>query len=183
MGKDRIFTENKIIRVASLNCKIGPLFIAASTKGIRVLSFEELGSGVKNIKHRYPQCSIQKDMVSLKKILNQIILGLKNGRPLPSPSFDLTGTPFQMAVWKTLLRIPKGKVLSYAKIASKIGRRHAARAVGNACAQNPIAILVPCHRVIRSNGTVGGYAWGQKIKIQLLKLEKYSERLLLHGEC
>jgi len=85
---------------------------------------------------------------------------------------DLQGTPFQVKVWKALLRIPYGKTCSYQQIAWQIGNPLASRAVGAANHWNPVAILVPCHRVISSNGSLGGYAGGLKKKSQMLRLEK-----------
>jgi AraC family transcriptional regulator of adaptative response/methylated-DNA-[protein]-cysteine methyltransferase len=83
----------------------------------------------------------------------------------------LQGTPFQIEVWKALLQIPSGQERSYSQIAEQIGRPKATRAVGTAIGKNPIALHVPCHRVRRSDGTLGGYRWGLKVKKQLLKDE------------
>jgi len=85
----------------------------------------------------------------------------------------LKGTPFQKKVWRELMRIPKGKTITYKKLARKIGKMKAVRAVGNAVGANPCAPFIPCHRVIRSNGSLGGYSskGGIKIKIKLLKKE------------
>lgn len=87
-------------------------------------------------------------------------------------SFDLNGTLFQKRVWKQLLQISYGKTASYSEIAYKIGNSNASRAVGNANAKNPLPIFIPCHRVIRKNGALGGFSAGLSIKTFLLKLEK-----------
>ncbi len=86
---------------------------------------------------------------------------------------DLKGTEFQIKVWKELSKIPKGEVRTYKQIAKSIGKPRSSRAVANACAKNPYPIVIPCHRVIRSNGTVGGYSGqgGIKLKKELLKKE------------
>lgn len=84
----------------------------------------------------------------------------------------LTGTAFQKAVWRAVRRIPYGQTASYAQIARRIGKPKAVRAVANAIGANKLAIIVPCHRVVRSDGEVGGYAWGQAKKAKLLALEK-----------
>lgn len=84
---------------------------------------------------------------------------------------DLHGTPFQLAVWSELLKIPKGETLSYAQLANKLGKPKAARAVGSACGANPIPFLVPCHRVVASDGGLGGFAFGLIMKQQLLERE------------
>ena len=91
---------------------------------------------------------------------------------------DLEGTPFQLQVWKALLRIPYGETRSYGEIARAVGRPRAARAVGMANHSNPIAIIVPCHRVIAANGALGGYAGGLAMKSRLLRLESSASSLV-----
>ncbi len=86
----------------------------------------------------------------------------------------LVGTDFQLSVWRMLLKIPAGKVLSYNEVARRIKNPRAARAVGTACGANPVAVLVPCHRVIASNGTLGGFGGGLPLKEKMLKAEKAS---------
>ena len=86
-------------------------------------------------------------------------------------SLSPTGTPFQKKVWKALLKIPFGKIVSYKQLAVNIGKPKAFRAVANACGANPIPLFIPCHRVIKSDGTLGGFSSGIKIKKKLLKLE------------
>lgn len=88
----------------------------------------------------------------------------------------LSGTKFQNQVWKELLKIPYGKTRTYAEIAKRIKKPRAVRAVGSAIGRNPIGIIVPCHRVIRTGGDLGGYAWGTGVKKALLELEKTNQR-------
>jgi AraC family transcriptional regulator of adaptative response/methylated-DNA-[protein]-cysteine methyltransferase len=85
---------------------------------------------------------------------------------------DLLGTAFQKKVWDALMRIPAGQTRSYAQLASALGQPNAARAVASACARNKVAIVVPCHRVIRGDGSLGGYRWGLPLKQQLLERER-----------
>ena len=85
---------------------------------------------------------------------------------------DLHGTPFQRAVWAALREIPPGCTATYAEVAARIGRPGAARAVARACAANPVALLVPCHRVVRGDGSIGGYRWGLPLKQRLLDRER-----------
>ncbi|MDR3078419.1 MAG: methylated-DNA--[protein]-cysteine S-methyltransferase [Rickettsiales bacterium] len=91
-------------------------------------------------------------------------------------SFDLRleprGTPFQRMVWEELMKIPFGQSLTYGQLATRLGTKKAARAVAGACGRNPLAIFIPCHRVVASNGAIGGYFWGVAIKRMLLTLEK-----------
>jgi len=81
------------------------------------------------------------------------------------------GTAFQQAVWRELSRIPPGETLSYAALAARAGSPNAVRAVGSACGANPVAVLIPCHRALRADGSLGGYAWGLPIKRKLLERE------------
>ena len=162
----------KNIRVATLQSSLGAIFAASTHKGICALSFCNTKKGMKQIRRSHPQSFIQINDPRLKKILQKIAVSLQNKKAFPPCPLDLNGTPFQKDVWKTLLKIPSGKTRSYAEIARSIGKPKAARAVGNACAQNPVALLIPCHRVIGSNHRLGGYAWGLPMKKQLLKMER-----------
>ena len=102
----------------------------------------------------------------------QEIAGRAHGRASSGPiPLDVQATAFQWQVWQALQRIPRGQTRSYAEVARAIGRPQAARAVANACAQNPVAIVVPCHRVVRSGGQPGGYRWGEERKKLLLRRE------------
>jgi AraC family transcriptional regulator of adaptative response/methylated-DNA-[protein]-cysteine methyltransferase len=85
---------------------------------------------------------------------------------------DLIGTAFQKKVWDALMKIPKGETRSYAELAAQLGAPRGARAVASACAHNRVAILVPCHRVVRGDGSLGGYRWGLPLKQQLLERER-----------
>ena len=85
---------------------------------------------------------------------------------------DIRGTAFQQRVWQALREIPAGRTASYAEVAARIGQPSAVRAVGRACATNPVAVIVPCHRVVRTNGELSGYRWGVERKRQLLKRER-----------
>ena len=84
---------------------------------------------------------------------------------------DLLGTAFQKKVWDALMKIPAGQTRSYAELATDLGHPHSARAVANACGRNKVAVLVPCHRVIRGDGSLGGYRWGLPVKQRLLERE------------
>ncbi len=98
------------------------------------------------------------------------ILDQKSGMP---QSLNIAGTPFQIAVWQEVIKVPAGAVVTYEQLAHAIGKPKAVRAVANALAQNTIAYFIPCHRVIRKDGSLGGYKWGIESKTALLKAEKY----------
>lgn len=93
------------------------------------------------------------------------------GDDTPCPALHLTGTDFQQDVWQALRDIPLGETRSYAQVATAIGRPFATRAVGTACGNNPLALLIPCHRVLQSNGDLGGYRWGTERKWAILRAE------------
>jgi O-6-methylguanine DNA methyltransferase len=113
------------------------------------------------------------DLPLLHQVKKAVLEYLNHGAPLPLPPLD-TGksTPFQREVWNALLQIPFGETRSYLEISRAVGRPGAARAVGRACGRNPIALLIPCHRVVASGGKLGGFSCGLDYKRALLKLER-----------
>jgi AraC family transcriptional regulator of adaptative response/methylated-DNA-[protein]-cysteine methyltransferase len=101
---------------------------------------------------------------------------LAGRQPSKSIALDIRGTAFQQRVWQVLQRIPAGKTKTYSEVANAIGKPRAVRAVANACASNRLAVVVPCHRVVRSNGELSGYRWGTDRKQRLLENEGVSPR-------
>ena len=99
------------------------------------------------------------------------VAGMLSGRS-GKVAVELIGTAFQQRVWQALMRIPPGQTLSYAQLAESLGRPSAARAVARACAQNRLAVIVPCHRIVRGDGSLGGYRWGLPRKGALLEAER-----------
>jgi AraC family transcriptional regulator of adaptative response/methylated-DNA-[protein]-cysteine methyltransferase len=106
----------------------------------------------------------------------QVVAELEGARPAPPLPLDVQATAFQRRVWSALLRVPPGDTRSYGQLAAELGRPSAARAVARACASNPLALVIPCHRVLRSDGKLGGYRWGVGRKRQLLEAERARER-------
>jgi len=102
----------------------------------------------------------------------EILEYLKGGLREFSVAIAAEGTPFQRSVWRRLARVPYGRTTTYGKVAQEIGNARAARAVGAACRDNPVPILVPCHRVVGGNGSLGGFAGGAEMKEKLLELER-----------
>ncbi len=145
---------------------LGPMLLAATDKGVCRLAFYE---GEADLQARFPAAelvegAIPAELVAL--VVAQVEQGKGGNVPL-----DTAGTPFQQRVWAQLRAIPKGETRSYAQIAAAIGQPKATRAVGGANGANPVAVLVPCHRVIAADGSLGGYAWGEAIKRELLRRE------------
>lgn len=143
----------------------GNAFIAATARGICSLEFlddDDPGAALARLRKQWPHATLTENPRQLAPLLDAVFSagGTRHG-PL---SLHVAGTNFQLAVWKALLRIPPGRAVSYAQIASHLGRPRAARAVGRAVGDNPVAFLIPCHRVIRLSGTIGGYHWGETRK-------------------
>lgn len=151
----------------------GPMLVAASAGGLVRLSF---GETLADLARLYPAADLAQGgawAAELAPMVQAIVAGdsrLKAGGPLPF-ALDMRGTDFQRTVWQALLHIPEGQTRSYAELARSLGVNGGDRAVGGANGANPLAIIVPCHRVIRSDGSLGGYAYGLPMKEALLRRE------------
>jgi O-6-methylguanine DNA methyltransferase len=151
---------------------VGPLFLAASSKGLVRLEFE---GRMQKLSPEKTQLLESKQ--ALAPYLHELDEYFAGGRRQFSFPLDLRGTAFQLACWNALLEIPYGETRSYRDIAQAIGHPHAFRAVGMSNNRNPIAIVVPCHRVIASSGSLCGYGGGLDIKRKLLDLEQAGRTL------
>jgi len=142
----------------------GDVFIAVTPRGICKLAFidGDAESHLDSLNAAWPRAVLRENHQSTATMVKSMFAE-KRGQQQPL-SLYVTGTNFQVSVWKALLQIPPGKVASYSQIASAVGRPGAARAVGSANARNPIAFLIPCHRVIRHSGNIGDYHWGETRK-------------------
>ena len=160
------------IQYAFAESSFGPLLLARSSEGLVWLSFadsdeKELAALAK----RLPRASLEPATPQEPWIAEAVQSAESLGRREGSAALDLRGTPFQQAVWDALLAIPFGETRSYADVARSIGRPTAVRAVAQACGANPVAIIVPCHRVVGSDGSLTGYASGLTRKRALLERE------------
>ena len=126
---------------------------------------------VRHLRDEFGAAQIDRDDDALESFLREILRRLEGRAPHRDLPLDIQATAFQRQVWEELRRIPVGETRSYAEVAAAIGNPGAVRAVGNACANNPVAIAIPCHRVLRNNGKLGGYAWGMKRKQALIAAE------------
>jgi AraC family transcriptional regulator of adaptative response/methylated-DNA-[protein]-cysteine methyltransferase len=151
-----------IVRTTSL----GPMLLAATDKGVCRLAFHE---NADDLQQRFPAAELVEGAIPAE-LLAMVLAQVEQGEGEQVP-LDTAGTPFQQRVWAQLRAIPKGETRSYAELATAIGQPKATRAVGGANGANPVAVLVPCHRVIAADGSLGGYAWGQEIKRELLRRE------------
>lgn len=152
----------------------GDLWLAWTDKGLCALRLapgttsRSLGDDLLRL---IPDANLVKDPPGAQTLAEKVNEFLSGNLPSSSFALDLRGTAFQKRVWQELCRIPRGQTCSYREVARRIGRPRAVRAVANACARNPIALIVPCHRVVRSDGGLGGYYWGLARKRQLLRRE------------
>jgi AraC family transcriptional regulator of adaptative response/methylated-DNA-[protein]-cysteine methyltransferase len=115
---------------------------------------------------------IERDDAALGASLKHVLARIQGAQPHPALPLDLQATGFQRQVWEMLQTIPRGSTRSYAQIAAAIGKPRASRAVARACASNRVALLVPCHRVVRKDGELGGYRWGADRKQAILDAER-----------
>lgn len=156
------------IRWAVVDTKLGKMLLAATEKGICRLSFDE-DEG--ELARRFPKATIEKGGAAMKELVEGAIAAIDHPANMPDLPLDVQGTAFQQAVWQELRRIPAGETRSYADIAAAVGKPKAVRAAGSANGANNVAVLIPCHRVIRTDGSLGGYAYGLERKQKLLELE------------
>lgn len=158
-----------IINYENYDSIYGSVFIAASEKGVNFIGLGNEKEMLEEVKKRYGKAiTIKKVNVHNTMAFNQIT----DPQSINDITFHIKGTDFQLKVWSELLNILPGKTCSYKQIAEKIGHPGATRAVGTAVGQNPVSLLIPCHRVIRSDGFLGGYYWGTDIKKQILQNEQ-----------
>ncbi len=161
--------RGETIRWATAETDLGTLMVAATPRGICRLSF---GEGEAALRARFPHAAIAPGDAAMARLVEDVVCHLaRPGRP-NTLSLDVRGTAFQEAVWLELSRIPPGETLSYAALAARAGKPGAARAAGSACGANHVAILIPCHRARRGDGTPGGFAYGLAMKRELLKREE-----------
>lgn len=160
--------QGETIRYVVVDSALGPLLIAATAKGICRLTFNEDRA---TLERRFPKASIVPDDGTIEPWVKGALKAIDTPAEAPELPLDVRGTAFQEAVWRELRKIPLGQTRSYADIAAAVGKPGAVRAVGTANGSNPVAVIVPCHRVIRSDGTLGGYGGGLPNKTRLLKAE------------
>jgi len=165
--------RGEAIRFAVGECSLGSILVAASAKGVCAISLgddpEKLGQ---DLQDRFPNAQLIGGDKNFERLVAAVVGFVevpKLGLDLP---LDVRGTAFQRRVWKALREMPAGSTAIYSQIAKRIGSPRAVRAVAGACASNAIAVAIPCHRVLRTNGSLSGYRWGVKRKRALLEREK-----------
>lgn len=156
------------IQWTNVETSLGTMMVAATDKGVCCLSFNE---GEEELRTRFPKAELQAGDDTFQVLVKQVTTSVETPCDFSHIPLDVKGTAFQEAVWQELQKIPLGETRSYADIAAAIGKPKAVRAVGSANGANNVAVLIPCHRVVRSDGSMGGYAYGLEIKERLLKKE------------
>jgi AraC family transcriptional regulator of adaptative response/methylated-DNA-[protein]-cysteine methyltransferase len=156
-----------------VKCPLGLLLLAATKKGIcAVLIGDSRKDLVDELKKEFREAVIKENENAMSEWSQILIDFLAGSIPWPKLPYDIRATAFQRKVWDYLRTIPEGQTIHYGEVASAIGHPKAARAVARACASNPAAVIIPCHRVVPASGGVGGYRWGPGRKSKLLALEK-----------
>ncbi len=162
--------KNLSINYSFVESPFGNLIVASTKKGICYMAFkanEKKAFG--DLKMKFPNANFQKKIDPMQQ--NALLIFQNDWSKLNDIKLHLKGTDFQLKVWEALLKIPIGKLTTYGQVASHIGNVNAARAVGTAIGSNPIAFLIPCHRVIQSTGNLGGYMWGETRKMAIIGWE------------
>lgn len=162
--------KNLSINYSIAESPFGNLVVASTSKGICHMAFcEDETNGLIELKAKFPQAVFHQKLDMLQQ--NALFIFQNDWSKLPQIKLHLKGTDFQLKVWETLLKIPMGRLSTYSSIAAQIGNAKASRAVGTAIGNNPVAFLIPCHRVIQSTGQFGGYMWGSTRKAAIIGWE------------
>lgn len=165
--------EGLLIRYAFGETCFGRIVVAITERGICAILFGETPSQLlEDLTQRFSRATLQQDRQGLQELIEQVIAGIENPAQADALPLDIQGTAFQEKVWSALRHIAPGQTASYSEIAERIGQPKAARAVAQACGSNPVAVLVPCHRVLSRDGSISGYRWGVRRKRQLLDNER-----------
>jgi AraC family transcriptional regulator, regulatory protein of adaptative response / methylated-DNA-[protein]-cysteine methyltransferase len=147
------------IKFTTGDSPLGNVLVAATDKGVCTVSLRESEEGAEDtLRARFPRAEIRRDDMGLKPALDTVQARIAGRRLDDALPLDLQGTDFQREVWNQLLAIPPGSTRSYLDVAQAIKRPKATRAVAQACGANPVAVVVPCHRVVMSDGSIGGYS-------------------------
>jgi AraC family transcriptional regulator of adaptative response/methylated-DNA-[protein]-cysteine methyltransferase len=148
------------------------MLVAYTERGVCSVAFGDDDAALERaFRGQYPAAEVHRAGDTIHEWITAIVAGIEGARNASIP-VDARGSAFQLRVWKALQRIPRGTTLSYSEVAKRIGRPTAARAVARACASNPVALVVPCHRVVREDGGLGGYRWGVERKRAILDHER-----------
>jgi len=162
--------KNLTIHYSFAESPFGRLIVASTKKGVCYMAFhEDDDTAIGHLRHKFPQAVFHQRQDQMQQ--DALSIFQRDWHELPEIKLHLKGTPFQLRVWEALLTIPMGRLSSYGRIAEQVGNPNASRAVGTAIGSNPVAFLIPCHRVIQSTGVIGGYRWGSTRKCAMIGWE------------
>ena len=160
------------IRFAVAQCSLGALLVAATDKGICcILLGDDPEPLVRDLQDRFPKADLIGAEPAFERTVAQVVAFVEAPRIGLDLPLDVRGTAFQQRVWQALRQIPAGQTVGYAELAARLGMPQGARAIAGACAANPVAVAIPCHRVVRNDGSISGYRWGVERKQALLRRE------------
>jgi AraC family transcriptional regulator, regulatory protein of adaptative response / methylated-DNA-[protein]-cysteine methyltransferase len=162
------------IRYAFGDSSLGPFIAAQSERGLAFVAFD---AGVAELEVSFPEANLVEDQAGLRETIGKLAVLIDHPERDASLTLDLQGSDFECRVWNALRAIPAGTTATYGEIAARLGMPRQAREVGEACAANRLAVVVPCHRIVKKDGGISGYRWGVRRKRVLLARE-HSARLL-----
>lgn len=169
--------KNLSINYSFAESPFGNLIVASTPKGVCYMAFNDNDTNaLRDLKQKFPNATFQRKLDLIQQ--NALFIFQNDWSKLPEIKLHLKGTDFQLKVWETLLKIPMGQLSTYGSIAEQIGNANASRAVGTAIGSNPVAFLIPCHRVIQSSGNIGGYMWGETRKTAIIGWESAKTDIL-----
>ena len=162
--------KNLSINYSFAESPFGNLIVASTPKGVCYMVFgDDEEKALNDLKAKFPNANFKQNLDLIQQ--NAIFFFKQDWEKLSEIKLHLKGTDFQLKVWETLLKIPMGQLCTYGNVAEQIGNRNASRAVGTAIGSNPVAFLIPCHRVIQLSGNIGGYMWGNTRKTAIIGWE------------
>ena len=165
--------KGQSIAYTTFHSPLGCILLASTGRGLCSVKIGDTAEAlVKTLAAEFSEADLRQDGKALKTEKDQVLAFLSGDATLAKLPLDIRGTVFQQRVWSALRQIPRGETRTYKDIASAIGAPKAVRAVGSACGANPVALVIPCHRALRTDGGLGGYAWGLERKQKLLKIER-----------
>jgi AraC family transcriptional regulator, regulatory protein of adaptative response / methylated-DNA-[protein]-cysteine methyltransferase len=169
--------RSKTIRYATGKCSLGSFLVATTERGLcAILLGQNTTEVIDELRNRFPKEMLSFSLQELTEPLEAVrgFVEIPNQSSVEHLSLDPQGTVFQQRVWQELRQIPCGRTISYAQLAMRIGNPRSIRAVASACASNPLAVVIPCHRALGSDGKLTGYRWGLERKRNLLRMEQHN---------
>ncbi|HWY24573.1 MAG TPA: methylated-DNA--[protein]-cysteine S-methyltransferase [Nevskia sp.] len=163
---------SETIRYAQGDSSLGPFVVAASAAGLVALQFGAADARLPELELRFPQAVFSADAQGLAASVETVHRLIEQPGETVDLPLDLRGSEFELRVWRALRKIPPGETSHYGAIAASLGTPRLSREVGQACSDNPLALIVPCHRVLKKDGSLSGYRWGKRLKRTLLEREQ-----------